>query len=149
MAGKSDFLENMWLKLIFNQTTDATLASAAGSITNLYVALHTSDPGDSGTQTTNEVQTTTYATYARVTVARTSGGWTVTGNSVSPVAPITFPTTSGVGTGCTATHFSVGTLSSGAGNILYAGAITPAIVIPSATAGVIPQLTTATAITED
>lgn len=149
MAGKSDYLENMLLKLLFNATTDSALASAAGSLTNLYVSLHTADPGDTGTQTTNEVQTSAYATYARQTVARTSGGWTVTANSVSPVAPITFPTTNSSGGGCTATHFAIGSATSGAGNILYAGGITPPIVIPATTAGVIPQLTSATTVTED
>jgi len=84
-----------------------------------------------------------------VAVARTTGGFTVTGSSVSPVAAITFPTTSAVGTGCTATHFSIGELLTGAGKIFYAGTITPNIVIPATTAGVIPQLTTATTITED
>lgn len=38
---KSSFLDNALLKLLFNATTDATFASAAGSITNLYVSLHT------------------------------------------------------------------------------------------------------------
>ena len=149
MAGKSDYLENAILKLIFNATSDALFASAAGSMTNIYCALHTGDPLDSGTQTSNEVQTSAYATYTRVAVARTSGGFTVTGSSVSPVAAITFPTTSAVGTGCTATHFSIGELLTGAGKIFYAGTITPNIVIPATTAGVIPQLSTYTTVTED
>lgn len=42
-----------------------------------YVSLHTGDPGEAGDQTTNEA---TYAGYARVAVARDSGGWTVTGS---------------------------------------------------------------------
>lgn len=149
MAGKSDYLENAILKLLFNATSDSLFASATGSMSNLYCALHTGDPLDSGTQTSNEVQTAAYATYTRVAVARTSGGFTVTGSSVSPVAAITFPTTSAVGTGCTATHFSIGELLTGAGKIFYAGPITPNIVIPATTAGVIPQLTTATTVTED
>lgn len=152
MAGKSAYLENMILSLIFNGSTNALLASAAGSLSDLYVALHTANPGDSGSQTTNEVTTTQDATYARVSVARSSGGWTVSSASptkVNPVGVITFPTTSAVGTGCTATYFSIGTAASGAGNILYSGAISPAIVIPATTAGVIPQLTTATTISEE
>ena len=151
MAGKSNFLETMILSLIFKATTDATLASAAGSATNLYVSLHTADPTDAGTQSSNEVTTTQYALYARVAVARTAGGWTVSGTSpasVSPVAPITFPTTNATGTGCTATYFGIGTDSTGATTLLYAGAITPSIVIPATTAGIIPQLTTASTVTE-
>lgn len=143
MAGKSDTFENDLLKLIFNATAIANISDNAASspLTNLYVALHTADPGDSGTQTTSEAA---YTSYARVAVARTSGGWTVTGNSVSPVATINFPACTG-GT-ATATHFSVGVASSGASKILYAGALTPSISIST---GVTPQLTTASTITED
>lgn len=151
MAGKSDYLETNLLKLIFNATAFANIAdnAAAAPLTNLYVSLHTADPTDSGSQTASEVTVGQCATYARVAVARTAGGWTITGNSVSPVAAISFPTTSAVGVGCTATHFGIGTDAAGAGNLLYAGAITPNIVIPATTAGVIPQITTASTITED
>lgn len=143
MAGKSDTFENDLLKLIFNATAIANMAdnAAASPLTNLYVALHTADPGDAGSQTTSEVA---YTSYARVAVARSAGGWTVTGNSVSPVATINFPACTG-GT-ATATHFSVGVASSGASKILYAGALTPSISIST---GVTPQLTTASTITED
>lgn len=143
MPGKSDTFENDWLKLVFNATAIANLAdnAATSPLTNLFVALHTADPGDTGTQTTSEA---TYTGYARVSVARTSGGWTVTGNSVSPVAAISFGAcTAGTNT---ITHFSVGVASTGATKILYAGAISPSI---SVSAGVTPQLTTASTITED
>jgi len=140
---KGNTYESDILKLIFNATAIADLAQDDGSspATNLYVSLHTSDPGETGSQTTNE---TSYTSYARVAVARTSGGWTVTANSVSPVAEISFPACTG-GT-ATITHFGVGTGSSGAGYLLYKGAVTPNIAVSS---GVTPKLTTATAITED
>ena len=48
------------------------------------------------------------------------------------------------GAGGTVTHFSVGTGT--ANELLYSGTVTPNIVV---TAGVIPELTTASAITED
>ena len=151
MAGKSDFLESLYLNLIFKGTTNAAWASNAGTATNIYAALYTADPTDSGSATANEVTTGQYATYARVAITR-GAGFTVSGTSptsVSPAAAITFPTTSSSGTGCTASYFAFVDTASGAGNILYAGAITPNIVIPATTAGVIPQLTTATAVTED
>jgi hypothetical protein len=140
---KSDSLENSLLKLIFNATAIANVADNAASspLTNLYVSLHTADPGEAGSQTTNEI---TYTSYARVAVARTTGGWTVTTNSVSPVATITFP--AGTGGSGTATHFGVGSLSSGAGVLYYSGTVTPNIVCGN---GVTPQLTTASTITED
>jgi hypothetical protein len=140
---KGNTFENDLLKLIFNGTAIADIADndATSPLTNLYVALHTADPGEAGDQTTSEIA---YTSYARVAVARTSGGWTVTANSVSPVANINFP--AGTGGSGTATHFSVGTLTSGAGKILYSGAITPNIVCGN---GVTPQLTTSSTITED
>jgi len=80
---KGNTWENDLLKLIFNATAIANIAANAASspLTNLYVSLHTADPGEAGDQTTSEA---TYTSYARVAVARTSGGFTVTGNSVSP-----------------------------------------------------------------
>jgi hypothetical protein len=140
---KGNTFENDWLKLIFNATAIADLAEndTSSPATNLYVSLHTSDPGEAGDQTTNEIA---YTSYARVAVARTTGGWTVTNNSVSPVAAITFP--AGTGGSGTATHFAVGTASSGAGKLLYSGTVTPNIVCGD---GVTPSLTTASTITED
>lgn len=140
---KSNSFETDILELIFNATALADLAEndATSPATNLYVSLHTSDPGEAGSQTTNE---TSYTSYARVAVARTSGGWTVSGNSVSPAAEISFPACTG-GT-ATITHFGVGTGSSGAGYLMYKGTVTPNIAVSS---GVTPKLTTATAITED
>lgn len=140
---KGNTFENDLLKLIFNGTTIANVADNATSspITNIWVSLHTADPGEAGNQSTSE---TNYGAYARVGVARTTAGWTVSTNSVSPAADITFPqATSG---SATITHFAVGTASSGAGKILYSGTVTPNIAV---SAGVTPRLTTATAITED
>ncbi|MES2814473.1 MAG: hypothetical protein V4720_06225 [Pseudomonadota bacterium] len=143
---KSDAFEAALLDLIFLNTDIANIGDAAGlqnsaAAGSLYVALHTADPGEAGTQTTSEIA---YTGYARVAVARSGAGWTRSGNSISPVANIDFGAcTAGSGT---ATHFSVGTLSSGAGMILYKGAISPTIAV---SAGVTPRLTTATAITED
>lgn len=140
---KGNTFENDLLKLIFNAVAIANIAdnAAASPLTNLRVTLHTADPGEGGSQTTSEA---TYGAYARVNVARTTAGWTVTANSVSPLANISFPAcTSGSNT---ITHAAIGTASSGAGKILYKGAVSPNI---SVSAGVTPRLTTASAITED
>ena len=140
---KSNAFENSLLKLIFNATAIANLADNAASspLTNLYVSLHTADPGEAGDQSTSEA---TYTGYARVAVARTTGGWTVTNNSVSPVANIDFANcTAGTNT---ITYFGVGTASSGAGVLYYSGTVTPSISVSS---GVTPRLTTASTITED
>lgn len=143
---KSNTFENDLLLLVFNNTNMALVGDATGlrgstTAGSLFVSLHTADPGETGSQTTSEVA---YTSYARVAVARSGAGWTVSANSVSPAAAINFPACTG-GT-ATATHFGVGTDSSGTGKLLYKGAITPSISIST---GVTPQLTTATAITED
>lgn len=140
---KGDTFENDLLKLIFNATAIANIAdnAATSPLTNLFVALHTADPGETGTQATSEA---TYTSYARVSVARTSGGWTVSANSVSPVATISFPACTG-GTN-TITHFSVGVATSGATKLLYSGTVTPNI---SVSTGVTPQLATSSTVTED
>lgn len=139
----SNSFENSILALIWNATTFANVAINATSspITNIEVSLHTSDPGEAGDQTTNEIA---YTSYARVAVARTSGGWTVTANSVSPVANIDFPAGSG-GSG-TATHFGTGSAHTSTGVLFVSGTVTPNIVCGS---GITPRLTTATAITCD
>lgn len=140
---KGNTFENDLLKLIFNATAIANMADNAGTspLTNLFVSLHTADPGEAGDQTTSEA---TYTSYARVAVARSNSGWTVTANSVSPAATISFPACTG-GTN-TITHFAVGTASTGAGKLLYKGTVTPNISVSS---GVTPQLTTSSTITED
>lgn len=144
---KGNTFENDLLKLIFNATAIANMADNASSspLTNLYVSLHTADPGEAGDQTTNEVSTSVYENYARVAVARTSGGWTVTGNSVSPAADIEFA--AGVDDdSATLTHFGIGTAASSTGKLLYKGTLTPNV---SLAAGVTPKVTTDTTITED
>lgn len=144
MAGKTAYLENALLKIIFQAVAIANLADNAASspATTLYLSLHTADPTDSPAteQAENE---TTYTGYVRKALTRSSGAWTVTANSVSPLANVDFDTVvSGSGS---ITHAGVGLAASGNGKLLYSGAITPAITIA---AGVIPRLTTASAITE-
>lgn len=135
--------ETAILKLVFQAAAWANYADNAGSSpqTNISVAIHTADPGDSGDQTTNEAA---YTSYARVSVARTSGGWTETSGSISPVSTIAFP--SGTGGSGTATYFSTGKTGGGATAILWSGIVTPNITMGS---GISPQLTTATTITLD
>lgn len=142
---KTNGYENSLLLLVFNNTNIASVGDGTGlrgssTAGSLYVSLHTGDPGEAGDQTTNECA---YTSYARVAVARSGAGWTVTADSVSPAAAISFPAATG-GTE-TATHFGVGTDSSGAGVLLYKGSISPTIAVSN---GVTPILTTSTAITE-
>lgn len=116
---KGNTFENDLLLLLFNNTNIANLGDATGlrgsSVAgSLYVSLHTADPGEAGDQTTSEAS---YTGYARVAVARSAGGFTVSSNQVSNTAAVTFGQ-------CTAgsaaiTHWALGISSSGAGKILY------------------------------
>lgn len=139
----SNAAETAVLSLLFNATAWANIADNAASTpdTDIAVGLYTSDPGEGGNMGTNE---TTYTSYARVDVERTSSGWDVTNNSVSPVSNITFP--AGTGGSGTITHFAVGRPGGGSAAIHVSGTVTPNLSVGN---GVTPQLTTATAITLD
>lgn len=123
---KGTTFDNDVLKLYFNGTAIANMAdnAAASPLTNLYLALHTADPTASGNQASSEA---TYTNYARIAVARTVGGWTVVGNAASNAALAQFPQC-GV-TGNTITHVSIGTAASGAGKILYVGALSASLAV--------------------
>lgn len=138
-----DTTETAILSLTYTATTWANYAINATSSpeTSIAVGLNTADPGDSGTMATNEI---TYTSYTRINVVRTTSGWTVTGNSCSPFANITFPT--GTGGSGTATHFTTGKLGGGATPTLWYGTVTPNIVTGNT---ITPILTTATTLTLD
>jgi hypothetical protein len=144
---KSNAFETAWLQLVFQNIGIPNIGDATGlrgsvAAGQLFFSLHSADPGEVGTQATNEV---TYTGYARVGVSRNgNAGFTVTDNSVSPAANVDFPICT-VGTG-NATHFAVGVASTGAFMVLYKGTINPNISIAP---GVTPRLTTATVITEE
>lgn len=134
MSGSND-LETDLLELLFKNTNIANLGDATGvrgstGAGSLYVALHTADPGETGKQNTSEIS---YTGYARVAVARSGSGWTVSGNQVSNAAAVTFGAcTAGSGT---ATHFSVGYESSGATKMIGSGALAASLAI---SAGITP-----------
>lgn len=143
---KSDNWETGLLNLLF-KNTDYTLVGDAGGLRgsasagSLWVSLHTGDPTEGGDQTSSE---TAYTGYARKDVAR-GAGWTVTANSVSPAANIDFGECT-ASPGSPITHFGIGTTNTGAGKLLYSGAVNPNITMA---VGVIPRLKTTSTITED
>ena len=133
---KSNTWETELLQLVFNNTAAALIGDASGlqpsaTAGSLYVSLHTGDPGEAGDQETNECA---YTSYARVAVARSGAGWTVSGNAVTNAALVQFPQCTGSSE--TATHFAIGTASSGAGKVLYKGALSASLAISS---GIQPQ----------
>jgi hypothetical protein len=146
-VSKSNQFESDLLLLVFNNTNIANVGDATGlrgssTAGSLYLSLHTGDPGEAGTQATNEIA---YTGYARQAVARSSAGFTVSGNAVTLAANVDFPEMTG-GAGGTVTHFAVGVASSGSTVVLYKGTTDPDITVAT---GVIPRLKAATSITED
>ena len=132
------------LGLIFNATAITGLAdnASASPLTNLYVALHTADPGEGGNQSANEVN---YTGYARVAVQRSGAGWTLAGQTISPTAVIEFGEMT-AGTAGTAVYASVGTAASGAGKVIIRGALSPTIPFQ---VGTVPRIRANSTITLD
>ena len=121
--------ETGFLNLIFQNTNFANIGDATGlrgstTAGNFYISLHTSDPGEAGSQTTNE---TAYTNYVRVAVTRDSSGWTVSNPTASNTSAITFAQCGA--TGATITHFGIGTASSGTGVLLFSGALTASLAV--------------------
>ncbi len=130
----TDVLENGLLSLLFENANYANVGDATGlrgSTTAgvFYISLHTADPGETGDQTTSE---SAYTNYARVSVARSTSGWTVTSGVADNDAAITFAAC-GV-TGSTITHVGIGSNTSGAGNRFMNGTASLAV-----SAGITPE----------
>lgn len=128
----SNAFENDILLLFFNNTNIANMGDATGvrgstTAGSVYVSLHSSDPAETGNQSTNEIS---YTGYARVAVARSGVGWTVSGTAptqAANAATITFGTcTAG---SATATHFGVGLETSGATRLAFSGALNSSVSI--------------------
>ncbi len=130
---KSNALETALLQLVFNATTFNGIAEndTTSPNTDLYVSLHTADPGEAGTQATNEAA---YTSYARVAVARSGSGWTVSGNTVTNAALVQFPQCTGGSE--TITHVGVGLAASSTTTLLYKGALSASLAVSS---GIQPQ----------
>ncbi len=109
---------NSILALIFRATTFTNIAENAtvAPLTNLYISLHTGDPGVGGSQLTNEA---TYTAYARLAVARPAGWEVPAAGETSNAALAQFVECSGSSN--VITHVAIGTDETGAGRVLYAG----------------------------
>ena len=110
-----------------NDTLDALLRAvdpAWRSGATRYIALHTANPGVAGTQLTSEA---TYTSYARVAVTAATGFSAAAAASTANTALIQFPQCTG-GTN-TITHVSIGTAVSGAGQIIYSGALSASLAV--------------------
>ena len=128
---ETDILELIFQNLAFAGIGDAGGLQPSATAGNLYVSLHTADPGEAGDQSSNECA---YTSYSRVAVARSAAGWTVSGNNCSNAAAVTFPECTGGSE--TATHFAIGTDASGAGTLLFSGALDAGLAISN---GITPE----------
>jgi hypothetical protein len=133
----SNAAEAALLDLLFLNTDWANVGDAGGlqnssAAGSFYIALHTSDPGEAGDQTTNEIA---YNSYDRVAVARSGAGWTRSVSTIENAALVQFPQCTG-GSG-TATHFSIGVSDHPtAGQIILSGALSSSLAISN---GIQPQ----------
>ena len=130
-AAEAALLDLLFLNVDWANIGDAGGLQNSAAAGSFYISLHTADPGEAGSQTTSEVA---YTGYARVAVARTAGGFTRTVSTVANTALVQFGQCTG-GT-ATATHFGIGTDSTGTGNLLLKGALNSSLSISN---GIQPQ----------
>lgn len=127
------------LALYFENADHTGIGDAGGLIGSTtpgsyYISLHTADPTETGNQTSSEA---TYTSYARVAVARSTAAWTSATADPATVtndAAITFPTATGGSSTCT--HFGIGTDASGAGTLLFSGALDSSLAVSN---GITPE----------
>ncbi len=125
----TDAFETALVSLIFTNTSAANIGDATGlrgsnTAGSFYISLHTGDPGESGSQTTSEAN---YTSYARVAVARSGAGWTISGANAVNAAIISFPACTG-GTS-NVTHFGIGANTSGTGSLFFSGALSSSLAV--------------------
>jgi hypothetical protein len=130
-TAEANLLNLIFLNIDWANIGDASGLQNSATAGSFYVSLHTADPGETGDQSTSEIS---YTGYARVAVARTSGGFTLTTSTISNTALVQFPQCTG-GSG-TATHFGIGTDSSSTGNLIFKGSLTSSLSVSN---GIQPQ----------
>jgi hypothetical protein len=127
---KSNITENDLVKFYAN----AVAMPAYGS--QLYVHLHTADPGEAGNSGTSEAA---YTGYTRIATARDNTAWgicdadgtpNVNGSAFKNLLEVTFPECTGVADDVDITHASICTAG---GQILYKGALTALLKITNLT----------------
>lgn len=124
---KSTTVCNKFLALLYNATTWDGIAEndTSSPLTNIYMGLQTASMTGASVQTTNE---TAYTNYARIAVARTTGGWSApSGGATSNVAAVEFPQCGA--SGATITDAHTGTSLSGGGEIFHYGTLNASIAV--------------------
>jgi hypothetical protein len=102
---------------------------------NLWLSLHTADPGETGSaQTTNEC---TYPGYVRMPATRDGSFWNIPGNAINLIEVVWPEHSGGSPASQTVNYVCVGKKQIGAGAIMRRGAVSEAQVI---TVGIAPRL---------
>lgn len=137
MPKSTTFCNNV-IDLILRGTAIADLAENDSTSPNadVYLSLHTADPGVGGAQTTNEAS---YTGYARLAVDRTGTGWDAAASGATSNSALAQFAECTAGS-ATVTYVAIGTASSGAGKVLWAGALAASRAI---SAGIQPQFAAA------
>ena len=135
-SGKGNNNAIGFLEMVYQAVQSASfvglMRNDTSPLTNLYVSLHTADPGAGGAQNTSEAA---YTGYARVAIARTTGGWTISGETITNAATITFGAS--ISGPEVETYVGIGTASSGAGVLLWFGQLTASLTVNN---GITPSI---------
>lgn len=127
--------EDGLLSLIFENANYANIGDSTGLRQSstagvFYISLHTGTINEANI-TTQAAQEAAYTSYARVSVARSTSGWTVTSGTVDNDAPINFPPATGGSE--TETGFGIGAAASGsalgAAGLQFWGALTAGLAV--------------------
>lgn len=126
--------ESDLLSLVFKNVSWANVGNAGGLLQStvagsFFIGLSTGTLSGTSTQTTTEAA---YTSYARVAVARSGSGWTVTGSAPTTAenaAAVTFPACTGSSE--TETYAVIGRDSSGAGEVIFWGALSSSLAVSS------------------
>lgn len=121
-TGANDILKMLLNAVALDAAYDGTL----------YISAHTSSPGASGTQSTNEIA---YTGYARFAITRDSDddgdGFDITNNEGENELTIDWGAYS-AGAGGTITHWGLGTEPSSTGRLIAWGTVSPSLVVTAA-----------------
>jgi hypothetical protein len=127
----TNYAEQAVLNLLFINQSWANVGDTIGIVGstangNLYISLHTSDPGETANQLTAE---TAYTSYSRVPVFRGPNNFTLSTSTISNITTISFPTCSGGSSSIT--HFGIGTQPTGSGDMIATGNLSATLAVSS------------------
>ena len=136
-AQANSLLDHLLNNVAWPYIGDAPGLLASATNGNLYLSLHTADPGSGGAQNASEAA---YGGYARITVARNpaSKQWTIASGAATNANPLSWPIV--VSGSETETYVGLGTDSTGAGHLIFRFQITSPGGGLIVNAGITPQV---------